>query len=150
MPKVKSSPNPGMETLRQMSQFLTKEEVEPLATTVAVNRQPRSCDFPSEELYSIAARIQKALSPKQIYLFGSFARGDARQHSDYDIYVIMPDGSGNQLELCQEAYCSLLGMKRKRGVDILLGEESAFQQRKNFATIERDVAREGILLYERS
>lgn len=101
----------------------------------------------NEEIRAIADRIRENLSPKKIYLFGSFARGDTQKHSDYDFYVVMPDGSGNPIELCQHAYCSLLGLKRQRGADIIVGHESAFAERKNRPTIEREVAREGILLY---
>lgn len=101
----------------------------------------------NEEIRAIAERIRKSLLPKKIYLFGSFARGDARKYSDYDFYVVMPDGSGNPIELCQNAYCSLIGLERKRGADIIVGHESTFAERKNRPTIEREVDREGILLY---
>ena len=101
----------------------------------------------NEEIRAIAERIRQKLSPKKIYLFGSFARGDARKYSDYDFYVVMPDGSGNPIELCQNAYCSLIGLERQRGADIIVGHESAFAERKNRPTIEREVDREGILLY---
>ena len=101
----------------------------------------------TEEIKAIVERIRESLSPKKIYLFGSFARGDARKYSDYDFYVVMPDDAGNPLELSQIAYCSLLGLKRKRGADIIVGHESAFAERKNRPTIEREVEREGILLY---
>lgn len=101
----------------------------------------------NEEIKAIVERIRESLSPKKIYLFGSFARGDARKSSDYDFYVVMPDGTGNALELCQTAYCSLIGLDRKRGADIIVGHESAFAERKNRPTIEREVSREGILLY---
>lgn len=101
----------------------------------------------NEEIRAIVERIRQNLSPKKIYLFGSFARGDAGKYSDYDFYVVMPDGSGNPLELCQDAYCSLIGLERKRGADIIVGHESAFAERKSRPTIEREVDREGILLY---
>ena len=102
-----------------------------------------------DEILTIAERIGKAVMPNKIYLFGSFARGDAGKHSDYDIYIVMPNGSGNNHDICQRAYCSLLGMKRQRGADILVADEATFDRRKVKQTIEQDVAKEGILLYER-
>ena len=101
----------------------------------------------NDEILSITKRICEAISPKKIYLFGSFARGDNHKHSDYDFYVVVPDGVSNTTKLCQEAYSSLLGMKRTRGADILVADESTFAKRKEWKTIEREVMEEGILLY---
>jgi len=36
-------------------------------------------------------RLTATFSPEKIYLFGSRARGDAGQDSDYDLTVIVPD-----------------------------------------------------------
>lgn len=102
------------------------------------------------EVMTITDRIRQAISPRKIYLFGSFARGDVRKHSDYDFYVVMPDGEGSMLEFCQEAYSSLVGMKRQRGADILVSDESTFAKRLHGQTIEAEVEQEGILLYEHS
>lgn len=37
-------------------------------------------------------RLVASLRPRMIWLFGSRARGDARQDSDFDIMVVLPDG----------------------------------------------------------
>ena len=103
----------------------------------------------NDEILAIADRIREAISPNKIYLFGSFARGDSGQHSDYDFYVVVPNGSGNTVELCQDAYCSLLGLKRTRGADILVVDEETFAKRKENCTIEREVSKDGVLLYDR-
>ena len=105
--------------------------------------------MPDDELLTIVERIGNAVMPSKIYLFGSFARGDAGKHSDYDIYVVMPNGSENSHDICQRAYGALLGMKRQRGTDILVADEATFDRRKDRETIEQNVAKEGILLYER-
>ena len=76
----------------------------------------------NEEIRAIAERIRKNIA---IMIFTSL----------------------NPLELCQNAYCSLIGLERQRGADIIVGHESAFAERKNRPTIEREVYKEGILLY---
>ena len=102
----------------------------------------------NDEIKGIVERIRAAISPNKIYLFGSFARGDMGKYSDYDFYVVVPNGAGNVLDLRQKAYCSLLGMKRARGADILVADEATFTKRKTESTIEREVTKEGVLLYE--
>ena len=37
-------------------------------------------------------RLVVALKPRAIWLFGSRARGDAREESDFDLLVVLPDG----------------------------------------------------------
>ena len=102
--------------------------------------------MPIQEINEIKDRLVRQLSPKSIYLFGSYAKGTQTEDSDFDFYVIMPDDAGNQLELTQSAYRSLRGMKR-RPVDIVLGFDSSFQKRAADNTLEHIVSREGILLY---
>ena len=54
----------------------------------------------------------------------------------------------DNIEQTNTAYCSLIGMKRKP-VDIVVGNKSLFERRKNINSIEKIVAKEGVLLYER-
>lgn len=102
----------------------------------------------NDEIKEIAKRIQKAVNPERIYLFGSYARGDARSDSDYDFYVIVDDAAGNPLLLIDEAYASIYDMDRK-ACDILIHSKSRFEERKNRLTLEHIIAKEGIVLYER-
>ena len=39
----------------------------------------------------LLARIEEKYHPEQIWLFGSRARGEARDHSDWDLLVVVPD-----------------------------------------------------------
>src|SRR5216117_1799824 len=39
----------------------------------------------------VVGRLVEAYAPERIYLFGSVARGDADQDSDYDLMVVVPD-----------------------------------------------------------
>lgn len=51
--------------------------------------------FASDQLAlaEVVARLREALDPREIWLFGSRARGDARPDSDFDLLVVAkPDG----------------------------------------------------------
>lgn len=100
----------------------------------------------TNEIQKISDTIAAALSPLQIWLFGSFARNAAKNDSDYDFYIVMPDDSGDHIALTQKAYKSIRGLKR-RSVDIVLGYESGFKKSVQEPTLEKQVINEGVLLY---
>jgi predicted nucleotidyltransferase len=100
----------------------------------------------NQEINIITDRLVHSISPSKIYLFGSFAKGTYTEDSDYDFYIIVPDNSGDRISISQKAYKSLRGI-RKRPVDIVVGYESTFNDRKNATTLENIVDKEGVLLY---
>lgn len=102
----------------------------------------------TNEIRSIAERLEKTVNPQKIYLFGSFARNEERDDSDYDFYLVMADSVTDRLSVSQSAYRSLRGLKR-RSVDIVVGSVSGFEERKNRKTLENIIDREGVLLYEK-
>ena len=102
----------------------------------------------NNEIVTIANKFKEALNPLSIYLFGSYARNDFNEKSDYDFYIVVPDENYDNIEQTSAAYCSLIGMKR-RPVDIVVGSHSTFERRKAFSSLERTVANEGVLIYER-
>ena len=102
----------------------------------------------TDEIRTIAERIQKIVNPQKIYLFGSFARNEEKDDSDYDFYLVMSDSVTDRLSVSQEAYRSLRGLKR-RSVDIVVGSVSGFEERKTRKTLENIVDREGVVLYEK-
>ena len=99
----------------------------------------------NEEILAIAARLREVLAPKHIYLYGSFAKGNARPDSDYDFYVVVPDNAGAPLELSRQAYDAIRDLKR-RPADIIIKHESVFNQRAKHNTIEQTVLQEGVEL----
>ncbi len=100
----------------------------------------------TEEAKLINERLKNVMNPIRIYLFGSYAKNTQHEGSDYDFYLVMPDNSENEILLGQKAYRSLRGI-RKTPVDIVVGYESDFERLKEQPTIEREVARDGVLLY---
>jgi predicted nucleotidyltransferase len=110
------------------------------------NRQKGGVLMVNEEIIMIRDRLRSAIHPKQIYLFGSFAKDTYTAESDYDFYIVMADDTKDTIAISQKAYKSLRGI-RKRPVDIVVGCESSFQTRKELDTLEKNVAKEGVLLY---
>ncbi len=101
----------------------------------------------NDELKNISQKIVEALSPRKIYLFGSYAKDNYTADSDYDIYVICPDGAGDAIILSQQGYRALRGI-RKKPVDLLVGFESKFNERAEMPTLEQEVKMTGVVLYE--
>lgn len=100
----------------------------------------------NNEINAIKETICAAVTPRRVYLFGSFAKDAYNDDSDYDFYIVVPDDAGDKTELEQRVYKSLRGI-RKRPVDIVVGYESSFERRAQENTLEKVVKQEGILLY---
>lgn len=99
-----------------------------------------------QEIDQIKEKLISELSPIKIYLFGSFASGAAREDSDLDFYIVVSDDSPNIMDMTVKAYKSIRSV-RSRAVDIVIGAESRFNNRKDKVGIEREVAKKGVLLY---
>lgn len=100
-----------------------------------------------EELKKKIAPIARQYGVKSVYLFGSMARGDAGPDSDYDFYVIVDDAVLDTHDLASEIYLKI-GNNFSRSMDIVVRRASNFAKRsQQLATVEYNVAREGVLLY---
>jgi predicted nucleotidyltransferase len=100
----------------------------------------------SKELENIKQMILNTVEADAIYLFGSYAYGTPAEDSDFDIYVVIPDGGIRPIEAMQ-IIGSALYKEQKKPIDILVRRASDFQQRKLLPTIERMVARDGVMLH---
>ena len=100
----------------------------------------------SDELAEVVRRLVSAYAPEQIYLFGSAARGDDTRDSDYDLLIVVPDGTPEALRSSRRAYEALWGLRV--AVDALVWTRSAFQERLHLkASLPATVVREGRLLH---
>ena len=98
------------------------------------------------KLADILQRLVKAYDPKQIYLFGSLARGEDRPDSDYDLMVIVPDDAPPERTRSRLAYEALRGTGI--AADVLVWTHSRFQRRAHVvASLPATVLREGVLLH---
>ena len=102
--------------------------------------------MPTKEINELCKQFVSQLSPTKVYLFGSYADGTNHSQSDLDFYIIVKDDGRNLADLTSEAYRSIRQLKR-RPVDIIVGTESRFEERRVMPTIENEVAQKGVLLY---
>ncbi|MCL2427416.1 MAG: nucleotidyltransferase domain-containing protein [Oscillospiraceae bacterium] len=103
----------------------------------------------TSELLRIKDAIVQAVPTEKIYLFGSYANGQANEDSDYDIYVVIPDSGMRPIEAIQSIYRSMRG-QRTTPMDILAGTAETFERRSKQVTLERKIANERVLLYAKS
>ena len=102
--------------------------------------------MPLTEINELKDCFVQQLSPLKVYLFGSFADGTYDEDSDFDFYIVVDDTHTDLLDLMSRAYKSVRSVK-KRPVDILVGTQSKFDERKNRPTVEGEVFQKGVLLY---
>lgn len=101
----------------------------------------------SEEIIKEAVeRLVKVAKPQKIYLFGSYARGDARKQSDLDFLVVEQVMKNRRKEMVRlhDALRSL-----RIPVDILVTSESTFNEWADIpGTVMHKAKTEGHLCYE--
>ncbi|MDO4343171.1 MAG: nucleotidyltransferase domain-containing protein [Eubacteriales bacterium] len=103
--------------------------------------------MPVNEIEELKEQFVNQLMPLKIYLFGSFANGTYTEESDFDFYIIVDDKIQDLKDLTTRAYRSIRKIKN-RPVDIIVGTESRFETRKNIPSVENEVIKKGVLLYE--
>lgn len=101
------------------------------------------------ELKMITDAVCAVVDAEKIYLFGSFAYGDPKEDSDFDIYVLLADESERPLKAVQKINMALARMDI-RSVDILADTSSGFYEKCKGPTLERTILRRGVQLYERN
>jgi uncharacterized protein len=65
----------------------------PPGTTV----EPGSRAIDIGPVRALLSRVEAAIHPEQVWLFGSRARGEATQGSDWDLFVVVPDETSDEL-----------------------------------------------------
>src|SRR6185312_15173381 len=98
------------------------------------------------DIQAAADRIAAALHPKKIILFGSYARGDANEHSDLDLMVI--DAEADNI-----FDASVLGRRAVGkigiGVDVVAFDEVTVEEQPEWeSSLIHWALKEGKLLYD--
>jgi len=114
--------------------------------TGAVTERPRRVDVAA--IRSLLDRIVARWKPRQIWLFGSRARGDATPDSDWDLFVVVDD------DVDDDELDPGIGrrLRRECGVraDVIPWRASEFAEfRATPNTLAYSVATDGMLLHER-
>lgn len=97
-------------------------------------------------LDQIIDKILQVTTPDKIILFGSQARGDAKNDSDYDILIIK-DTIEDQRTTLRKLYRQMIGLEV--GVDIILKTSKDVEKSKQmFISATKEALNEGIIIYE--
>lgn len=100
------------------------------------------------ELRRLVDVIIEDFAPLEVILFGSQARGDANDHSDFDVAVVMPEGT-NRHRMVGDIYEALGRVRgRSRGIDIVvLTARDLEHGREDIGSLTREIARDGTSVY---
>ncbi len=103
-----------------------------------------------DEIKRIGKILFDTLSPCKVYLFGSFAKGNQTENSDYDFYVIVSDDVKNTFEITGDAYYAIEKNRNlKRSVDLIVSRNKTYNKNLKIPlTIEHSIKESGVLLYE--
>jgi len=101
----------------------------------------------SQDIKIITETIRKAIPVEKIYLFGSHAYGTPNENSDYDFYIVVPDGAMRPIEVMQEAAVAVYPLNIGKPIDVMANYSSRFNELKRLVTLERTVDRRGVLVY---
>jgi len=99
-------------------------------------------------LATLLSRIEARYHPEQVWLFGSRARGDARPTSDWDILVVVPDDTD------ERDLDPVVAWRLQRGSGVYADVVPCWaheyrEDQDTVNTLAYEVAREGVLIYER-
>ena len=99
------------------------------------------------ELDKLKEIIINTLPVDQIYLFGSYAYGTPGKDSDLDLFVVLKDEV--QLREIDAAIKirQAISEHQTMALDLIVIRKTKYLERKTAPTLERKIAREGILLY---
>jgi len=86
---------------------------------------------------------------EKIILFGSYAYGTPREDSDYDFFIVLRDDTEKPILVLQKIYRGLAKRSMIPSIDVLANYKSRFELRSKQPTIERRIANDGVVLYER-
>ncbi len=95
----------------------------------------------------VPRRLRGSMPAERIYLFGSRARGEATEQSDFDFLVVVRDSPLPRHKREQQAFRALCGMGIAK--DVLVFTRREFEKGLAVVTsLPATVAREGRLIYE--
>ncbi len=98
------------------------------------------------EARAIGQRLTEALGPDRIYLFGSYARGEAGPDSDLDFLVVVPRSTKSRYQRAVEARGFVRDIVVPKDIIVLTRTEWE-REIKAPCSLSSTVLREGIALH---
>jgi uncharacterized protein len=101
----------------------------------------------ADDIQRVVDLVVDVADPMRVVLFGSVARGDARDGSDLDLMVVVPEGV-DEKEVAKRLYLELGRRRLGVGVDFVVATPTRFErQRARFWSVFHEVDRDGRELY---
>ena len=100
-----------------------------------------------DELNILKDIIVETIPVEQIFMFGSYADGIPHADSDLDLYVIMSDNVNIREIDAMRLIRKAIRNKKTMPVDVMVGKKDKFNKLKSTPGIERQIVREGMVLY---
>lgn len=105
-------------------------------------------------LNRLVADIVSAVPTDEVYIFGSYARGEEAEGSDIDIYVVTSDAEEKPLEYGKRVRLALPWINPwtasgfPKDLDVVTSSAPVFSERAaNLANLEHLVQKEGVKIY---
>ena len=99
-----------------------------------------------QELKDIVTPLAQKYGAQRVYLFGSYAYGEPTPSSDFDLCVVIPDGSLRPADAIRHIRRALYPVQ-DMPLDVIVYRSTDFRERQQSASLERKISREGVLLY---
>lgn len=96
-------------------------------------------------LNDLVTRILSVVKPKQVFLFGSAARGEMHDNSDIDLLVVVQNGL-HRRKTAQNIYRNLLGFGFATDI-VVVTEEDIKKSRDGDGYVIQTALTEGRLVY---
>jgi predicted nucleotidyltransferase len=100
-----------------------------------------------DELNILKDIIVETVPVEQIFLFGSYSGGKPHVDSDLDLYVVMSDNVSIREIDAMRLIRKAIRDRKTMPVDVIVGKKHKFNQLISSPSIERQIVKEGVMLY---
>jgi len=98
------------------------------------------------ELEIIKQCVLKIVQAQTMYLFGSYAYGTPNEDSDLDVYIVIPDGDVDPLDITVQIRKELY-KKKTMPLDLIIRKQAQFNKRVQIPSLERLISEKGVIFY---